>query len=114
MNSKLLSKGTPINPITIASTMKPKYQGTSAIALPVKLRLGRPGTFTQDTIHFVYQTNTHGTGMMKHMPISITMLRQVNSRIPKSPASDPRVPPPPYPPEPIMGGPPAGIIGGAP
>src|SRR3954462_7782869 len=112
MNSKLLSNGTPIRLIAIARTMKPKYQGTSAIALPVKLRLGRPGTFTQDTIHFVYQTNTHGTGMMKHMPISITMLRQVNSRMPKSTASDPLPPASAYPPEPIIGGPPAGIIGG--
>ncbi|MGY4465911.1 hypothetical protein ACVWWK_001593 [Bradyrhizobium sp. LB9.1b] len=42
----------------------------------------------------MYQTNTHGTGMMKHMPISITMLRQVNSRMPKSTASDPPPPPP--------------------
>ncbi len=95
MNSRLLSSALPMKPIAIARTMKPKNQGTSVIALPVKLRLGRPGTLTQDTIHFVYQTNTHGTGMMKHMPISITMLRQVNSRMPKSTDSAPPLPPPP-------------------
>src|SRR5262249_44716530 len=89
------------------------HQGTSVMALPVKLRFERPGTRTQGTIQRVYQTKTHGAGMRRIIPSTSTMLRQVKSQIPKSIESGPKplalaLPPP------LIGGPPAdGIEGGA-
>src|SRR6185437_573791 len=53
---------------TISRTTNPAIQGTSVIALPVKLRFGRPGTRTQDTIHFKYQTMVQGIRMMVAAP----------------------------------------------
>ena len=56
--------------------------------------LDRPGTDVQGTSHFRYQTRTHGAGMITAVPITATMVRQVNSRMPKSIDSGPSAPPP--------------------
>jgi hypothetical protein len=63
----------------------------------------------RETIHLLYMTKTHGTGMTNTSPIQSTTLRQVNSQIPKSIESGPPAGPPA-----VVNGPPACKTGGGP
>src|SRR5450759_2059976 len=88
INIKLLSnpdpiKGTPINTASAA-----KYH-ISVTGRPVKVRFGRSGTCTQETIHLQYITMTQGVGMTNRRPINNTRRRQVNSQSPNSIESGP-------------------------
>src|SRR5258705_348482 len=65
-------------------TIAPKYHHRIVTGRPVKARFGRSGTFVRETIHLLYMTMTHGTGMTNKMPMKRTRDRQVNSQTPNS------------------------------
>src|SRR5581483_11375147 len=92
-------------------TIAPKYQGTSVIAWPVKLRLGRPGTRTRGTIQFRIQTMIHGPGITRRLASEATRPRQKSSQTPTSIVSALPLPTPP-PAAVTGGGPGRGIAGG--
>lgn len=67
----------------------PRNHQTMVIALPVKVRSGRPGTRVREIIHFKLLTRTHGNGTMKIAPITNSSACRTKSKISKSIDNDP-------------------------